>query len=528
MQRMNPLNPLAFLLIATVASAALAQTPRRRPAPRTSTTKPATTNNAAAKPAATPAPTPATDSPAVATVNDLTFSAADIAPEVSAAILNDPDLYLHDFYQDREKAIREARQRAVDVRVSSMLIAAEAKKRSMTTDVFLDAEINQKIPPPTDAEVQAVFDANRAQLGNDLASVRPNIINYLRGQRAEQARADLVNRLKMTNTVMKGADVNAPNLAAGTVLASVNGQPLRIETINERMKAYIYQMDLRVYEAQKDALDHRINNTLIADEANKRKIGPEEIFRTEVTDKIKPPTEAEIAKFYDENKARINGDLASNRSAIAEYLQQEQQQKLEKDLADRLRATAKVQVFLKEPSPPVFNVPVARGYSRGDVNSAVRIVEFTDFQCSACGAMYPVVEEVLKAYGSRVYFEIRNFPLTSVHANAFAAAQAAAAANAQGKVWPYIDLLFKNQTSLDVESLKKFATQVGLDRKRFDADLDGGKFEAEIRRDMEEGETYGIEGTPTIFINGVMLTKFSEAGLREAIEKAFARAGKTE
>jgi protein-disulfide isomerase len=153
----------------------------------------------------------------------------------------------------------------------------------------------------------------------------------------------------------------------------------------------------------------------------------------------------------------------------------------------------------------------------------VKIVEFTDFQCSACGAMYPVIEEVLKSYGTRVYFEIRNFPLTSLHANAFIAAEAAAAANAQGKLWPYIDFLFKNQSSLDPDSLKKFATQVGLDRKRFDADFETGKFDADIRRDMEEGEIYGIEGTPTIFINGVMLTTLSADGLRAAIEKGFAR-----
>jgi protein-disulfide isomerase len=122
-----------------------------------------------------------------------------------------------------------------------------------------------------------------------------------------------------------------------------------------------------------------------------------------------------------------------------------------------------------------------------------------------------------------VYFEIRNFPLTSLHANAFIAAEAAAAANAQGKLWPYIDFLFKNQSSLDPDSLKKYATQVGLDRKRFDADFDTGKFDADIRRDIEEGEIYGIEGTPTIFINGVMLTTLSADGFREAIEKALSR-----
>ena len=173
-----------------------------------------------------------------------------------------------------------------------------------------------------------------------------------------------------------------------------------------------------------------------------------------------------------------------------------------------------------------MTVAIANGAFRGDPNAAVTVVEFTDFQCSACGGMYPVVEDVLKSYGNRVRFVIRNFPLTRVHENAMRAAQAAAAAKAQGKFWEYIDLLFKNQTALDANSLKKYATQVGLDRKRFDEEFDSGKYEAEIRRDLEEGETYGIEATPTIFINGVMLTEFSADGLRKAIERAFTRAGK--
>ena len=459
----------------------------------------------------------------LASVNDTTFTLADIEPTVTPLISNDPDLFLRDFYQDRPKAIREARQRAVDARISSLLIASEAAKRKMTTDAFLDAEVNGKIANPTDAEIRTVYDQNSTQLGVDLETARPQIIAYLREQRAEKERGELVNRLKMTNTVQKGADVNAANLAPGTVLASVNGQPLRIETINERMKAYVYKMDRRIYDTQMQVLDRRINDMLIIDEGKRKNIGTEVIMRTEITDKLKPPTDAEVTKFYEENKARITGDLASTRNAISEYLQQQQQQQLEAVLAARLRAGAKVQIFLQEPTAPVFNVPVGKGYGRGDINSTVKIVEFTDFQCSACGAMYPVIEEVLKSYGARVYFEIRNFPLTALHANAFIAAEAAAAANAQGKVWPYIDFLFKNQSSLDPDSLKKYATQVGLDRKRFDADFETDKFGADIRRDMEEGETYGIEGTPSIYINGVMLTTLSADGLRAAIEKAFAR-----
>jgi len=460
----------------------------------------------------------------LAVVNDASVTAADIQDQVNVTIRNSGDPFLNIFYEDREKAIREARQRALEARINSLLAAAEAKKRGLTTDDFLDREVNGRIVPPSEAEIVAAYNANRAQLGNaDLETMRPQLINYLRAQKSEQLYTALVNRLKMTNTVIRHTDVNAPNPAPGTVLAAVNGEPIRVEAINERMKAYVFKMENQIYAARKGALDRRINDLLLIDEANKRHIGSDEIVRAEITDKLKPATDAEVAKFYEENKSRLNGDLAANRAAIAEYLQQQQQEKLETDLATKLRATAKLQLLLKEPQPPVMNVSAANGPSRGDVNSPVTIIEFTDFQCSACGGLYPVMEEVLRSYGSRVHFVIRDFPLTRVHENAFRAAQAASAANAQGKFWEYIDVLFKNQSSLDAESLKKYATQLGLDRKRFDAEFVGGKYDAEIRRDIEDGEMYGVEGTPAIFINGRMLqpSELSSDGLRAAIERAF-------
>src|SRR5438552_6698237 len=205
--------------------------------------------------------------------------------------------------------------------------------------------------------------------------MRAMLSNYLRGQRTQQLYAALVTRLKMTNTVIKHADVNAPNLAPGTVLAEGNGQPIRVETINERMKSYVYKQEMRIYAAQKHALDRRVNDLLIVAEAERRKIGPEEIVRTEISEKIKPPSEAEIAKFYEENKARINGDLASARTSIATYLEQQQQERLEKALAEKLRAGAKVQMLLKEPEPPVINVSVSNGPSRGDLKAAGTVVE---------------------------------------------------------------------------------------------------------------------------------------------------------
>ena len=519
------MNRTGLLIISVTliacAAIAVAQTPRGR-------------TGAAAQPKATPTATPApvsrpqqpADPPAttLAIVNDASITQADVADQVNAAIMNDPDLYLRAFYLDPEKEIKEARQRALDARINSLLLAAEAKKRGTSQDQLIEKEINAKITPPTEQEIQAAYTANRDQLGSaSLESVRPELINYLRNQRSQELYEAYLNRLRMTNAVAKRADVNAPNLAPGTVLAAVNGDPIRVDMIDVRMKAYAYKLQKRIYVAQKSAVDRRINDLLLIAEANKRKIGPEEIVRAEVTDKLKPPTEAEVVNFYNENKARITGDLASARAGIANYLQQQQEEKLETALSDRLRSGARVQLLLKEPAPPVLSVSAANGPTRGDANSAVTIVEFTDFQCSACGAMYPVMEDVLKSYGTRVRFVIRDFPLTTLHPNAFRAAQAASAANAQGKFWEYIDILFRNQSTLDPDSLKKYATQVGLDRKRFDLEFESGKYDGEIRHDIEDGEMYGVEGTPTIFINGVMLTELGADSLRAAIEKAFAK-----
>ena len=504
-----------------------AQTPRRGATSRPPAQKPA----ASPKPTVivTPSPTPNADpvSPSLAIVDGATISMSDIEGDVSAAIMRDPDPYLRDYYVDPAKAINEARQRAVDARVSSMLIAAEAKKRGKSANDFIEIEINTKVAPPTEQEIHAAYDANRDQIGSaDLESVRTQLVNFIRNQRREELYGTLVNRLKMTNVVSRSADVNTPNLAPGTVLVSVNGDPLRVDAINARMKPYIFKMQMRVYALRKDILDRKINDMLILAEANKRKVGPEEIIRTEITEKLKAPTETDVSKFYEANKANIKTDLAGARMAIVTYLQQEQQELLEVALANKLRTSAKLQVLLKEPEPPAMNISLGAGASRGDVNSPVTVVEFTDFQCSACGGMYPIAEDVLKSYGTRVHFVIRNFPLTSVHPNAYNAAQAAEAAKAQGKFWEYIDLLFKNQNTLDRDSLKKYATQVGLDRKQFDAEFDSGKYEPAVRHDIEDGDGYGVEATPTFFINGVILTDYSGEGLRAAIEKAFARAGK--
>jgi protein-disulfide isomerase len=157
--------------------------------------------------------------------------------------------------------------------------------------------------------------------------------------------------------------------------------------------------------------------------------------------------------------------------------------------------------------------------ARGEKSAPVTVVVFTDFQCPSCAAMHPVVDDALKAYGNRVRLVVRDFPLI-IHAQARKAAEAANAANAQGKFFEYISVLFKNQSALDVASLKKYATDLGLDRARFDTALDGGQYATEVDKDVLDGQAYGVDGTPTIFINGVRLRNLTAEGIRTAIDRA--------
>jgi protein-disulfide isomerase len=248
-------------------------------------------------------------------------------------------------------------------------------------------------------------------------------------------------------------------------------------------------------------------------------VGPEEIVRKEVSDKLHTPTEAEVNKFYAENRERIKGDLDTVKNQLAMYLQDEDQRRLQNEMYERLRKGVAIKWLISEPPPLVQLISADDDPARGPANAPVTIVEFTDFQCPACAAMHPVLDEVLKQYGDKVRFVVRDFPLL-MHANARKAAEAANAANAQGKFFEYTDLLFKRQKALDTPSLKKYATELGLDRTKFDAALDSGAYAAEVKHDMQDGEVYGIESTPTIFINGVKLEVLSADALRAAIDRA--------
>ncbi|WP_256922023.1 thioredoxin domain-containing protein [Leifsonia sp. NCR5] len=158
----------------------------------------------------------------------------------------------------------------------------------------------------------------------------------------------------------------------------------------------------------------------------------------------------------------------------------------------------------------------------------VTVVEFLDFECEACAAAYPVVEQLRKQFAGRVTFVARYFPIPS-HKNAMNAALAAEAAGRQGKFNQMYATLFETQTQWaekqDDQSpaLRSLAQAIGLDMTRYDADLTDPTLKIRVTKDQTDGVQLGVAGTPAFFLNGEKVSVTSQDQFAAELEKAWRR-----
>ncbi|MEM3126612.1 MAG: DsbA family protein [Candidatus Woesearchaeota archaeon] len=145
---------------------------------------------------------------------------------------------------------------------------------------------------------------------------------------------------------------------------------------------------------------------------------------------------------------------------------------------------------------------------KGDKNAKVTIVEFSDYQCPYCARFYsqtlPQIEENYIKSG-KVKFVYRDYPLP-FHQFAQKASEAAECAGDQEKYWEMHNKIFDNQQQLNIENLKYWAKELGLDGKEFDSCLDSGKYVSEVKEDIANGSAVGVTGTPTFIINGEIVS----------------------
>lgn len=136
----------------------------------------------------------------------------------------------------------------------------------------------------------------------------------------------------------------------------------------------------------------------------------------------------------------------------------------------------------------------------GSPEAPIKIVEFYDYGCPACQGVKPIVDEVIAKNSATTVVYYKQFPLTDKHPDSMSAAQAALAAQAQGKFKAMHDLLFEKAPAHKRADVMKYAEQLGLDMAKFEADYKAA--EALVKADMAEGDAAGVDGTPSIFFQG--------------------------
>lgn len=154
-----------------------------------------------------------------------------------------------------------------------------------------------------------------------------------------------------------------------------------------------------------------------------------------------------------------------------------------------------------------------------------QLVEFLDFECEACGAMYPIVEDLKKEFGDQITFVNRYFPLPG-HTNSATAALAVEAAAQQGKYEQMYSKMFQTQAQWGEQQetraplFRTFAEELKLDMAAYDAAVADEKTKDRIRQDIADGRALGVTGTPTFFLDGEKLEITSEADFRQKLAAA--------
>jgi protein-disulfide isomerase len=286
---------------------------------------------------------------------------------------------------------------------------------------------------------------------------------------------------------------------AGPVAAQVGGTAITLDEVDKRLAGTLARLDYERYEARRQAVDDLVNERLLDEAARARGTTRDALLKTEVDDKVTPPTDEQVRAAYEQHKAQLGGVTFEQ---IRDRIHRSLQEQAVADRATAFRLSLKkdthVAVLLEAPRAQVA-VP-AGAPSQGPADAKVTIDEFLHYQCPFCHRAQQTVDEVLKMYEGKVRFVHRDYMLGKPRS--LPAARAARCAGEQGKFWEYHRGLLLTGGDLSDADLLARAQSFGLDAARFTACSATDKYDADIHGATEAGSDLGVSGTPTFFING--------------------------
>jgi protein-disulfide isomerase len=189
------------------------------------------------------------------------------------------------------------------------------------------------------------------------------------------------------------------------------------------------------------------------------------------------------------------------------------------------------QTATSSPSTPTLKIaPVsARDIKKGNPKAKLTLIEYADFECSACAVYHPVVNQILNNYKNKIYYVYRMFPLEQSHPNAFVSAQAAYAAYKQGAFFNYDDMLYGKQTEWatlqdPITAFADYATLLNLNVDKFKTDMNSAQTKKYIQDSEDQALKEGINYTPSFFINGNLIQNPNDyTGFKKLIDDALSK-----
>jgi protein-disulfide isomerase len=299
--------------------------------------------------------------------------------------------------------------------------------------------------------------------------------------------------------------------AKGPVAAVVNGVEITEDELG--VESQVQQFRKQLYDVKMRAVQRAISLRILEAASKESGLSVQDYIRREIDSRVAPPTEDEIRGFYLAQSDRLRQPLSQVRNDIIRQLNEAKLQQLRQDLADRLRAKSDIRILLEPPRTAIDNGDAPR---RGPANAPVTITEFGDYQCPYCKSVQPALKQLAAKYKDKVAFVFKNYPLSQIHPEAEAAAEAAQCAREQGKFWEYHDALFA-APQLSAAAELQLAGNLGLNSDSFRQCVDSHRFQARVTSDASQGAALSLEGTPAFYVNGVFINGAKPASEFETI-----------
>ena len=314
-----------------------------------------------------------------------------------------------------------------------------------------------------------------------------------------------------------GIEPAVGTLNSGEVLFRMDEQDYREDDLPMAIQQAIFDARLKFYKEQLSIFDSAIFQLEMGKHLATSGQSREEYIQEKFP--VTPPSDDELAKFYEANRSQIPYEFEAVKGQLREMVQQQLVQAQRSKYIAQLKANKGYELKLPMPAAPYAAVETDGFPSKGVADAKITIVEFADYQCPHCKSAASVLSRLLAQYGNDLRVVFKDFPINRSGVSR-KVALGAACADKQGKFWDYHDLAFQTQEKLNNDSVTELAIELNLEMDTFAECLQSEFPNERLAKSENEALELGVSSTPTLFINGRRLHLHDlESGLRKEIDK---------